>query len=85
MIKLEKHAHQQMRDKLQTYFIEQLDIELGQFDAEFLVDFISEHCGHHYYNQGLTDARKVVSSHLSQIADNIDEQLYTNEAATPSA
>lgn len=42
--------------KIQNYFEKELDQELGQFDAEFLLDFFSKEVGAYYYNQDLQDA-----------------------------
>ena len=62
-------------DKLQKYFDKELGQDIGRFDAEFLVDFISEEFGAHYYNQGLTDARAVVAKQV----DSITEAIYEIE------
>ncbi|MFT5634616.1 MAG: hypothetical protein ACI89T_000042, partial [Cognaticolwellia sp.] len=43
-------------DKLQRYFHKELEQELGQFDADFLLDFFTKELGAHYYNRGLYDA-----------------------------
>ncbi len=60
-------------DKLKRYFSDELDQDLGQFDAEFLLDFISSELGAVYYNQGLQDARLVMQAKLEQIDDAIYE------------
>jgi uncharacterized protein (DUF2164 family) len=64
--------------KIKQYFTEELDQEIGQFDAEFLLDFFSEEIGAYYYNRGLYDAREVLESRLV----NIDEALYEIEKPT---
>ncbi len=56
-------------DKLQTYFTKEMDQDLGQFEGEFLLDFISKEIGAYYYNKGLSDAQVIVSSKLDDIAD----------------
>lgn len=50
--------------KIQNYFEKELDQELGQFDAEFLLDFFSKEVGAYYYNQGLQDAQAVLEKQL---------------------
>jgi len=57
--------------KVQRYFESELDQEIGQFDAEFLVDFFSEQIGAFFYNRGLYDAQTILSSKLDDIADSI--------------
>ncbi|MGY5451113.1 DUF2164 domain-containing protein [Agarivorans sp. MS3-6] len=60
-------------DKLQAYCEQQLDIEVGQFDAEFLLDFFSEELGAFYYNQGLQDAQVVIQKRMDNVADDLYE------------
>lgn len=62
-------------EKLQTYFENELDQEIGQFDAEFLLDFVSKEMGSYYYNRGLEDARTIVAAKL----DTIDDEIYAIE------
>lgn len=57
--------------KLQKYMSVELEIELGQFDADFLLDFISKQMGSHYYNQGLYDAQTVLADRMDLLTDAI--------------
>ena len=59
--------------KIQAYFADELNWELGQFDSEFLLDFFSEQIGSYYYNRGLYDARAVMESRIEDIAEAIYE------------
>ncbi len=59
--------------KVQRYFESELDQDIGQFDAEFLLDFFSEQIGSFFYNRGLYDAQTILSSKLDDIADSILE------------
>ena len=58
---------------LQGYFQSELDYELGQFDAGFLLDFLAEKLGPHFYNQGLYDAQAVLSAKLEEMENAIIE------------
>ena len=60
-----------MVDKLQSYFDKELDQELGQFDAEFLLDFFTKELGGYYYNRGLHDARAIFEERVQTIDDDI--------------
>jgi uncharacterized protein (DUF2164 family) len=60
-----------MVDKLQAYFERELGQELEQFDAEFLLDFLSKNMGAHYYNLGLQDARAIIEARVETISDDI--------------
>jgi uncharacterized protein (DUF2164 family) len=58
-------------EKLQKYMSKELDIELGQFDADFMLDFISKEMGSIYYNQGLYDAQAVLTDKMDSLTDAI--------------
>jgi uncharacterized protein (DUF2164 family) len=60
-------------EKLKTYFQEELDRELGQFEAQFLLDFLIAELGPYFYNQGLYDARAVMEKRVEDIAESIYE------------
>ena len=77
-IKFSKEDKGAITIKLQQYFNNELDHDLGQFEAEFLIDFISKEIGAYYYNQGLNDARLVVESKI----EAIDEAIYAIEKET---
>lgn len=64
--------------KIQLYFSEELQQQIGQFDAEFLLDFISQELGAYYYNRGLHDAQAALSAKL----DDIHDAIYQLEQAT---
>lgn len=68
----------QLIQSLQGYFQRELDVELGQFDADFLIDFIGENFGSYFYNQGLYDAQQLLSSKIEQI----NEAIYELEQPT---
>ena len=55
--------------KLQRYFADELKIELGGFDAEFLLDYVSKELGAYYYNQGLRDAQAVFLKRVGELTD----------------
>jgi uncharacterized protein (DUF2164 family) len=65
-------------DQIQQYFEKELNQEIGQFDAEFLLDFFTEKVGGYYYNQGLNDARAILDDKL----DTITESFYELEKNT---
>lgn len=60
-------------EKFQRYFSAELDRELGQFEADFLLDFVTEQVGGYFYNRGLYDAQAVVSQRAELIAEAIAE------------
>jgi len=64
--------------QLRLYFKEELDHEIGQFDAEFLLDFIGEEIGPYFYNRGLYDAQAILESRI----ENVNEAIYELEKPT---
>jgi len=77
-IKFSKEQKERLVSKIKLYFNDELDQIIGQFDAEFLLDFFTEEVGTYYYNQGLTDAQAILDSRLHDITDAI----YDLEKAT---
>ena len=67
--------------KLKDYVAKELDHEIGQFESEFLLDFISEKIGPYYYNKGLSDAGSVIASKF----EDINDALYQIEAPVDHA
>jgi uncharacterized protein (DUF2164 family) len=59
--------------KLKRYLDQELDVEIGQFDAEFVLDFISKEIGVYHYNRGLNDAQDIFKSRVESITDAIYE------------
>ena len=72
-IKLSKDQQESVTEKLSRYLENELDYSIGQFDCQFLVDFISDELGPYYYNQGLLDAQAVIASRMEDIIDSIDD------------
>lgn len=74
-IEFSREQRESMIQKLQSYFDKELDQELEQFDAEFLLDFFSKDIGAHFYNRGLHDARAIFESRIA----SIDDDIYASE------
>ena len=54
---------------IQAYFDEELGHELGRFEAEHLVEFISEKLGKLFYNKGVLDAQALLEKRMESIAE----------------
>ena len=68
-IKFNQDEKATLVQKIKLYFSEELDQQIGQFDAEFLIDFISEEMGAYYYNRGVQDAQQALSRKIDEISD----------------
>jgi uncharacterized protein (DUF2164 family) len=58
---------------LQEYFQDEMEVEVGQFDVEFLLDHLIKTLGPVFYNQGLADAKTVIDKRLLDITDELFE------------
>lgn len=70
-IELANATKEEIVAKLQLYFTEELQLEIGSFDAQFLLDFFSEQVGNYYYNQGLADALKALENKIEEFSDTV--------------
>lgn len=71
-IRFTKEEREALVKSIQGYFREELDQELGQFPAGFLLDFFTEQIGPHYYNRALLDAQAVLELRVESIGEAID-------------
>ena len=65
--------------KVQKYFNQELDQEIGSFDAEFLIDFFAKEVGPYFYNRGLYDAQQLVTERVEEIGYLIQELEKTTK------
>jgi len=59
--------------KIKQYFDRELDQDLGQFEAESVLDFFSTEVGSYFYNRGLLDAQAILAERLDVVQDAIYE------------
>ncbi len=64
--------------KIKRYFEQELDQDIAQFDAEFLLDFFAKEVGAYFYNRALSDAQVVLQSRM----DHLLEDFYEIEKPT---
>ena len=68
----------QLIPKIKLYLKDELDQEIGNFDAEFLLDFFSEEIGVYFYNRGIRDALEMLDARV----DELKESIYVLEKPT---
>jgi len=73
IIEFSKEEKMILVKKIQGYLQKELDLEIGLFDAEFLLDYFSENLGFYFYNRGLYDAQVVLENSLDNITEAISE------------
>ena len=74
-IKFSSTETEQLVTKIQSYFAKELEQDLGQFDAEFLLDFFSKEVGAYFYNRGLFDAQTVITDKLDNVSEMVQEGI----------
>lgn len=72
-LNLEEREH--LARLVQQHLDAELDVELGRFEAEALVELLIKDLGAVFYNKGLLDAQAVFSKSL----DQVQEEIYALE------
>lgn len=75
MIEFSKEETDRLVRKIQLYFNDELDQDIGQFPARFLLDFFSEEMGPYYYNRGLLDAQQVLETRLTEAIYELEKPI----------
>lgn len=70
-IEFSKEEKDQLIPKIKMYLKEELDQEIGNFDAEFLLDFFSEEVGAYFYNRGIRDALEMLDARVDELKESI--------------
>jgi len=70
-LELDKDVRSRLADQIQRYLDDELEVEIGNMDAEFLIDFLSGSLGAHFYNLGLKDALALFSRKAEDVADEV--------------
>ena len=66
-IEFTKEEKEILVKKIKTYFEEELGQDIGRFDAEFLLSFITKEIGVYFYNRGLNDAQAILQSRFESV------------------
>lgn len=68
-----KEELEQVVSKVKRYFNDELDQDIGSFEAEFLIDFLAEEIGSHFYNKGLNDAHRLFAEKAEEVGYLVQE------------
>jgi uncharacterized protein (DUF2164 family) len=72
-VDLRKEQKDYIIDEIRRFVTEEMNHEIGMFEALDLFDFFSEKVGAIYYNRGLHDAQVVLSKRLDSINEAITD------------
>ena len=67
MLKLTKDQEVDVADQLKNYFKTNTECEFSQVEVLHLIDFLNEHIGKYYYNQGIVDAEVFMNDRISDL------------------
>ncbi|MDO6682099.1 MULTISPECIES: DUF2164 domain-containing protein [unclassified Oceanobacter] len=67
----EQKSH--MAAKVKKYFNDELQQDIGSFDAEFLIDFFAREIGPYYYNRGLQDSQQLLHEKMEEVGYLLQE------------
>lgn len=70
-IEFSKEEKDQLVPKIKMYMKDELDQDIGNFDAEFLLDFFSEEIGVYFYNRGIQDSLEMLDSRMEELKESI--------------
>ncbi|MFW1736734.1 MULTISPECIES: DUF2164 domain-containing protein [unclassified Acinetobacter] len=71
IITFDDFTREQLIYSLKKYVLKELDLDLGNFPAQFLFDFIVEEFGHHFYNQALNDTHEWLAERFAHLNENL--------------
>lgn len=72
-IEFDKATRGDLARMLRDWLKRECDAEIGNLDAEFLLDFATEKLGPRFYNQGLRDAAAALSKRMEVLAEALEE------------
>ncbi|MDO9223440.1 MAG: DUF2164 family protein [Caulobacter sp.] len=73
MAALEKDDRTALARTLRAHLKDELDVEVGGLEAEFLLDFLAERLGPRFYNQGLRDAATALAKRMDVLTEALEE------------
>ncbi|EEE46860.1 DUF2164 domain-containing protein [Roseibium alexandrii] len=74
-LKLDKDTRARLNEQIRQYLSDELDTDIGNMEADFLIDFLSGSLGASFYNLGLKDAQALIARKM----DDINDELYGME------
>ena len=72
-IELSREQTDHLISKIKDYFEQELDQDIGGFEAEFLIQFLAREVGPYFYNRGLTDAQVLLNEKIEDLGYMLEE------------
>jgi uncharacterized protein (DUF2164 family) len=74
-MKLDTDSRARLAEQIKRFLDRELDVEIGNMDAERLIDFLLPSLGARFYNLGLKEAQTLIA----RKADDINDEIYALE------
>ncbi|MCC3345388.1 DUF2164 domain-containing protein [Psychrobacter sanguinis] len=71
LLQLDKEQEEILLDELRAYMSDELDIDIGNLPAKFLLDFIVELIGPKIYDQAISDAEPWLYDRFTGILEDL--------------
>jgi uncharacterized protein (DUF2164 family) len=55
-----KEQLEELRASLKAYFLDELDMEVGDLQVDLFIDFFNQNIGKQYYNLGVTETIQAI-------------------------
>jgi len=75
MMEITKESKDVIIKNIQDYFKENLDQDIGNFDALFLFEFFHDQIGGYFYNQALADVHTMISDKVESMTEGLNELI----------
>jgi len=66
-IEISRERRAELVASIQRYYAEKMDEEIGNLDAEFLLEFLVKEIGPSIYNQAIRDAQAVLQDRVGEM------------------
>ena len=76
-LELSKDVRERLISSIKQYFTEELDQDIGDLKASFLLNFILKEVGPAIYNRAVAD----VQAHMQEIVSELDGTCFEPESA----
>ena len=70
-IKLSDGQREQLITGVKSYLSEELDVDIGNFEAGFLIDFLIEQLGPAIYNQAIYDTQAALNQQIERLSEDL--------------
>ncbi|MDA7742480.1 DUF2164 domain-containing protein [Francisellaceae bacterium] len=70
-VEISKEDKEAVIQKIKAYIKSELEVEIGGFEAEFLLEFFQKEVGPFIYNQALSDMQSQIEYHHELLKDAV--------------